>query len=311
MYYQLKDRLCPITLKEYDPSVLTLGIISLKELTECYTAFGFSQITVTECQDVTRKLHGIMGIYDDYHFGIITAIDTKYFIHLEDRIGIYIKENLFLIVIIKDQDNSIHMDLFDSLDQLNFTKISLERLIYGFLERLLINNYTILEEIEDSISEFEDNIDDNKLSKDFYHEITKIRKRLLLLDTYYEQLILIGEELRDNSIGIFDEGRLRYFKLLTDRVLRLSNNVKKLDDYSLHVKDAYHARMDYNLNNIMKIFTVITTIFLPLTLIVGWYGMNFSNMPELGWQFGYPFVIVLSILVVIINILYFKRKKFL
>ncbi|SHO49432.1 magnesium transporter [Anaerocolumna xylanovorans DSM 12503] len=311
MFYQLKDRLCPITIKEYDPSILTLGIISLKELTECYTVFGFSQTTVMECQDITRKLHGIMGIYDDYHFGIITAIDTKYFIHLEDRIGIYTKENLFLIVIIKDQDNSIHMDLFESLDQINFTKISLERLIYGFLERLLLNNYTLLEEIEDSISEFEDSIDDNRLSKDFYHEITKVRKRLLLLDNYYEQLILIGEELRDNSIGIFEEGRLRYFKLFTDRVIRLSNNVKKLDDYSIHVRDAYHARMDYNLNNIMKLFTVITTIFLPLTLIVGWYGMNFNNMPELSWQFGYPFVIILSIVVVIVNILYFKRKKFL
>lgn len=311
MFYQLKDRLCPITIKEYDSSILTLGIISLKELKECYTVFGFSQATVSECQDTTRKLHGIMGLYDDYHFGIITAIDTKSFIHLEDRVGIYVKENLFLIVIIEDQDNSIHMDLLDSLDQINFTKISLERLIFGFLERLLVNNYTLLEEIEDSISEFEDSIDDNRLSKDFYHEITAVRKRLLLLDTYYEQLILIGEELRDNSIGIFEKERLRYFKLFTERVIRLSNNVKKLDDYSIHVKDAYHARMDYNLNNIMKIFTVITTIFLPLTLIVGWYGMNFSNMPELGWQFGYPFVIILSLVVVIVNILYFKRKKFL
>lgn len=311
MFYQLQDRLCPITIEEYNPSILTLGIISLKELAECYTVFGFSQTTVMECQDITRKLHGIMGIYDEYHFGIITAIDTKYFIHLEDRIGIYIKENLFLIVIIKDQDNSIHMDLLESLKLINFTKISLERLIYGFLERLLLNNYTMLEELEDSISEFEDNIDDNKLSKDFYHEITSVRKRLLLLDNYYEQLVLIGEELKDNSIGIFNEERLRYFKLFNDRVLRLSNNVRKLDDYSIHVRDAYHAQMDYNLNSIMKLFTVITTIFLPLTLIVGWYGMNFTNMPELGWKMGYPFVIILSILVVIINILFFKRKKFL
>lgn len=311
MFYQIKDRLCPISMKEYDPSILTLGIISLKELTECYASFGFSQTTVMECQDTTRKLHGIMGIYDDYHFCIITAIDTKYFIHLEDRIGIYIKENLFLVVIIKDQDNSIHMDLFDSLDKLNLSKISLERLIYGFLERLLINNYEMLEEIENTISVYEENIDDNRLPKDFYHEIAGVRKRLLLLDNYYEQLIFIGEELKDNSIGLFDEGHLRYFKLFTDRVNRLSENVRKLDDYSIHVRDAYHARMDYNLNNIMKLFTVITTIFLPLTLIVGWYGMNFSNMPELRWNFGYPFVILLSIVVVIINIFYFKRKKFL
>lgn len=310
MFYQLQDRLKPIDIAEYNASILTLGIISLKELTEYYEIFGFAESTVLECQDITRKLHGGMGIYDDYHFGIIRAIDTRYFIHLEDRIAIYVKENFFLIVIIEDQDNSIHMDLLDSLSQINITKITLERLIYGFLERLLSNNFTILEEIEDSISGFEDNIDENKFPKNFYHEMTKTRKRLLLLGNYYEQLISIGDELMDNSIGLFEEDKLRYFKLFTDKVLRLSNNVSKLEDYSIHVRDSYHAQMDYNLNNIMKLFTVVTTIFLPLTLIVGWYGMNF-NIPEFGWKYGYPGVIVLSISVIIICVLYFKKKKFL
>lgn len=310
MFYQLQDSLRPIDLKDYNPSVLTLGIINLKELSELYSSFGFAEATVLECQDVTRKLHGGMGIYDDYHFGIIRAIDTKYFIHLEDRIGIYIKENLFLIVIIEDQDNSIHKDLMDSLSQINFTKISLERLIYGFLERFLTNNFIILEEIEDSISSFEDSIDENRFPRDFYHQITKTRKRLLLLGNYYEQLISIGDELMDNSIGLFEEDKLRYFKLFTDRVTRLSNNVRKLEDYSIHVRDSYHSQMDYNLNSIMKLFTVVTTIFLPLTLIVGWYGMNF-NMPEFGWKYGYLGVIILSVSVIIICILYFKKKKFL
>lgn len=310
MFYQIKDKLCSIELKDYDSSILTLGIINLKELQECYESFGFAQTTVLECENITEKLHGIMGVYDDYHFSIIKAIDTRYLIHLEDRIGIYIKENLFLIVIIEDEDSSIEKDLFESLDQINFTRLSLERLIYGFLERMLLNNHSLLEELEDSISSFEDAIDDNKPPKDFYHEITKIRKRLLLLGNYYEQLILMGEELKDNSIGLFDEAHLRYFKLFTDRALRLSNTVRKLEDYSLHVKDAYHAQMDYNLNNIMKLFTVITTIFLPLTLIVGWYGMNL-DMPEFGWKYGYPFVIILSIIIVIVCIYYFKKKKFL
>jgi magnesium transporter len=60
----------------------------------------------------------------------------------------------------------------------------------------------------------------------------------------------------------------------------------------------------------MKLFTVVTTIFLPLTLIVGWYGMNFTTMPELGWSFGYVYVILLSIIVAIICYIFFKKKKF-
>ena len=71
------------------------------------------------------------------------------------------------------------------------------------------------------------------------------------------------------------------------------------------------AALDYNANRIMKVFTVVTTVFLPLTLIVGWYGMNFQHMPELSSRFGYPAVIVLSILVVVLSLLFFKKKRLL
>ena len=71
------------------------------------------------------------------------------------------------------------------------------------------------------------------------------------------------------------------------------------------------AALDYNANLIMKVFTVVTTVFLPLTLIVGWYGMNFKYMPELTSQYGYPAVIILSILVVVLSLLFFKKKRLL
>lgn len=70
------------------------------------------------------------------------------------------------------------------------------------------------------------------------------------------------------------------------------------------------ATLNYNLNNTMKLFTMVTIIFQPLTLIVGWYGMNFKYMPELGWRFGYLYVIVLSIVVVGAILYWFKKRKF-
>ena len=59
----------------------------------------------------------------------------------------------------------------------------------------------------------------------------------------------------------------------------------------------------------MGVLTIVTTIFLPLNLLVGWYGMNFSTMKELDWQDGYPLVIILSIIIVVCEIIYFKKKK--
>ena len=66
----------------------------------------------------------------------------------------------------------------------------------------------------------------------------------------------------------------------------------------LILQDAYSSYLDLKTNHIMGVFTAVTTIFFPLTLVVGWYGMNFENMPELSWRFGYLFVIIVSILVV-------------
>ena len=78
-----------------------------------------------------------------------------------------------------------------------------------------------------------------------------------------------------------------------------------------HLQDAYSSYLDLKTNHIMGVFTAVTTIFFPLTLVVGWYGMNFENMPELSWRFGYLFVIIVSILVVSVLTIIMKKRKWL
>ncbi|MDF2537178.1 MAG: Mg2 transporter protein CorA family protein [Herbinix sp.] len=310
MYFQIFKGISQISLEDLDPEILTVGIISLEELEQSYNLLGFSDITVNDCKNLDNHNHGNLEPYNDYLFGIIYGINATQIIKVQDRIGIYIKRNLLLIVIIEDGDDSTSIKLFELLEHLNVSKINQERLIYGFLERLISDDYTTLEKIETEISEHEDKINDRNLEKNFNNQITEIRKKLLLLDNYYQQLIALGEELEENSADLFLEENLHYFKKFYDRATRLSNNTRMLQDYSVHVREAYHAQLEYDLNKIMKLFTVVTTIFLPLTLIVGWYGMNFTTMPELTWRYGYLFVIILSIIIATICLIYFKKKKF-
>lgn len=310
MYYQLQEGISPIELKEYDPEILTLGVIPLEELEQNYEYFGFAYSTVWDCRNSLHRSHGNLDSYHDHLFGIITGINGHQIIKVQDRIGIYIKNNLLLIVIIEDKDDSVRIKISELLEHLNLKKLSLERLIYSFLERIISDDYEILEKIEAEISDHEDRINDRNLDKDFNSQISEIRKELMLLDNYYQQLIAVGEELEENGADLLAEENLHYFKVFTDRVSRLSNNTRMLQEYSVQVREAYHAQLEYDLNKIMKMFTVVTTIFLPLTLIVGWYGMNFTTMPELTWRYGYLFVISLSIIVAIICIVYFKKKRF-
>lgn len=311
MYYQIQEVISQIDLKDINPENLTVGIISPEELEINYNKFGFSESTVLDCKNNTHHNHGNLETYNDYLFGIIYGVNAMQIIKVQDRIGIYIKRNLLLIVIIEDKDDSTRLKLLELLEHLNVPKINLERLIYGFLERLINDDYFLLEKIEAEISEHEDKINERNTDKDFNNQITEIRKKLLILDNYYQQLIMFGEELEENSADLFNEENLHYFKNFYDRITRLSNNTRMLQDYCVHIRESYHAQLDNELNRIMKIFTVVTTIFLPLTLIVGWYGMNFTTMPELTWKYGYPYVIILSIIIATISLIYFKKKKFL
>ena len=310
MYYQIQDEITKIEWQDVNPDILTVGIIPLQDLESCYAEFGFSYLTVAECQNNGQHIYGNLNSYYDYLFGIIIGLNPGQIVKVQDRIGIYIKKNLLLIIVIEDRDESTKIKLLELLEHLNLSRISLERLIFNFLERFINKDYTLLVEIEAEISAHEDKINEHELEKDFNHQITDIRKRLLLLDNYYQQLVAIGEELEENASDIFSDENLHYFRIFSDRANRLSNNTRALQEYSVHVREAYHAQLEYDLNKIMKIFTVVTTIFLPLTLIVGWYGMNFTTMPELTWQYGYLYVILLSVIVAIVCLIFFRKKKF-
>ena len=115
------------------------------------------------------------------------------------------------------------------------------------------------------------------------------------------------ELLTENENDIFDEDDIKHLKSITFRVERYSSNITYLNDYINNVKDSYTSKMDLSMNNTMKILTVITAIFTPITIITGWYGMNFNNMPELEWNFGYIYVIVLSLTSIILGFIIFRR----
>lgn len=83
-----------------------------------------------------------------------------------------------------------------------------------------------------------------------------------------------------------------------------------LREYGLQVRELFQAEIDIRQNRIMKILTIVTTIFLPLSLVAGWYGMNFVGMPALTWKYGYPVAIIVSVLIVLICLWIMKKKKF-
>ncbi|HBE10664.1 MAG: magnesium transporter CorA [Eubacterium sp.] len=186
----------------------------------------------------------------------------------------------------------------------------LERFIYDFLELIIARDLSILEGYERELDDIEGDILDDAKTADL-GRVNEIRGDIRDLRRHYDQLIDLGQELEENENNFFKPENTRYFRLFTDRMSRLHDTANSIRDYTVQIRDLYHTQMEIKQNRIMTLLTVVTTIFMPLTLIVGWYGMNFRYMPELESRWGYPIVIIISLAIIIFSLLFFKKKKWL
>ena len=186
----------------------------------------------------------------------------------------------------------------------------LERFLYDFLEQIVEPDLQIMERYETELDQLEDEILASEGQRDLIR-VNEIRSDVRELLVHYEQVIDMAQELEENENGFFQEKNLRYMHLFMNRMARRHDSAVSLRDHTMQVRDLYNAQLEVRQNRTMTLLTVITTIFMPLTLIAGWYGMNFRYMPELESRLGYPAVIVVSLIIVVGSLIFFKKKKWL
>ena len=188
-------------------------------------------------------------------------------------------------------------------------KPSLERFLYDFLEQIVDGDLAVMERYEDELGRIEDAV--LKYEQEDLGRVREIHNDIRKLLVHYEQIIDMAQEFEENENGFFSEENLRYIRLFMNLIVRRRDYAISIRDYTMQVHDLYHAHLEMKQNRIMTLLTVVTTIFMPLTLIVGWYGMNFRYMPELESPYGYPVVILVSLAIVISCLIFFKKKKWL
>lgn len=183
-------------------------------------------------------------------------------------------------------------------------------LLMDFFLALIQEDLAEIQFLEDRISALEQAILCEKTDK-FINKISVVRRELNQRSRYYTQLGDLTAMLQENASDLLDGGSQSRLQYVVRRLNRLNDETQMLREYASQVSSEYQAQVDIAQNRIMKLLTIVTTVFMPLSLIAGWYGMNFVNMPELQWAYGYPAVIVLSVLVVGGCLLYFRRKHYL
>ncbi|MBO4327610.1 MAG: magnesium transporter CorA [Clostridia bacterium] len=187
---------------------------------------------------------------------------------------------------------------------------SLERFLYDFLEQIVDRDLAIMERYENELNRIEDKILSSQM-KTVPSRVNEIRSDIRKLLVHYEQIIDMTQELEENENGFFSEENLRYIHLFMNLMSRRHEMAVSIRDYTMQMRDLYNTQIEVSQNRIMTLLTVITTIFMPLTLLTGWYGMNFKYMPELGWRIGYPLVTLAAVGIIVFCLLLFKKKKWL
>lgn len=224
----------------------------------------------------------------------------------KDNYPANIKIRFYLIqdnIIFIDEENNIQKYIYTIIKTKRKNSYNIMKFFHDLLEIIIKDDLMYLETIEKRLAKLEDKILENKINN-MSRLIIKEKKEILRYYHYYNQLLDMSDILMENSHN------LEIFKIFKERIDRLQNETLLLREYTHQLQDLYDSQIDLHQNNVMKILTVATTIFLPLTLITGWYGMNFKYMPEIYWIYGYPMVMILFLLVIIICFIIFKKKKF-
>ena len=281
-----------------------LLIMSKDEIRHYNTYFNWPSRTIHTC--LSNKPIPQVEVYEKFDFGVLQKITFNSNQYMTQPFSFYIASN-YLVLIYYSKDQWIET-FCQSLIKEQEAKYDMSYVFFRLLDEVIQSDYYYLDNISKEIGELEENVL-NEEDIEFSKEIITIRKNLAIFKRHYDPLVDIMEDFVGNENSICSSQGVRYFKMLKSRVSRLRMQVDSLGEYATHVREAYDAQVDIKQNRIMKYFTFITSVFLPLTLIAGWYGMNFTTMPELTWKYGYIYVIVISLLSSFLCLYCFKKKR--
>jgi len=189
-------------------------------------------------------------------------------------------------------------------------KMKSDYLAYSLIDAVVDHYFFILEKLGDEIENLEDELmreptpkTMNKINK-FKRELIYLRKSVWPLREVISGLQRSETKLIAKTTGIF-------LRDVYDHTIQIIDTIETFRDIVSGMLDTYLSSISNRMNEVMKVLTIIATIFIPLTFIAGVYGMNFERMPELHWPFGYLFVWAVMITMGVLMVVYFKRKKWL
>jgi magnesium transporter len=214
------------------------------------------------------------------------------------------------VVSFQERETNIFNPLLEHLEngKGRIRKMGADYLLYSLIDVIIDNYFLLLEKHGERL----DNLEARLVASpgtETLHTIQKLKKEMILLrKSVWPLREVINGMMRGDSPLILSSTYV-YLRDIYDHTVQAIDTIETYRDMLSGMLDIYLSSVSNRLNEVMKVLTVISTIFIPLTFIAGLYGMNFRFMPELEWRWGYPTVVALMAVVSLVMLYYFKRRK--
>lgn len=291
-------------------TVTWININGLNNITDIEKIGKHYHLHALTLEDIVNTQHRPkMDEFDNYLFIVCKML------HLKDEQLIY--EHMSMVVgegyvlTFQEADG----DVFDGLrERISEGKgkirgLGSDYLMYSILDAVVDNYLTVIEAFGDKIEDLEESIFADDTSKSTPIHIQGLKQEIIKIRRSVVPLREVINRLEKTETAIIELKTHNFIRDLYDHIVQVNENVELYREMIWSLMDMYMTIISHKMNEVMKVLTIIATIFIPLTFIAGIYGMNFDNMPELHYKYGYYVLWLVMILIFIMMIIYFKRKK--
>ncbi len=296
------------------PNVTWVDIVGLHEteilqrLGDCY---GFHPLVLEDILNTDQRPK--MEDYGDYVYIVLKMLTY------DDKGGLIESEQISLVLgrnfILSFQEGK-KGDVFDLIRERlrgakgRIRKMGADYLAYSLIDSVVDHYFIILEHLGERVEFLEEELMTEPTTKTL-QEIYHLKREMIFLRKAVWPLREVIGALERGESPLIQQNTQIYLRDVYDHTIQVIDTIETLRDTVSGMLDIYLSSVSNRLNSVMKVLTIIATIFMPLTFLAGIYGMNFKHMPELDWRWGYPLVWMIMIAIGILMLIYFRKKKWL
>lgn len=287
------------------------GLTDISVIERIGTVFGIHQLVLEDILNTHQRPK--FEEYDTHLYIVLKSLlpEREQFVVAYEQISLLVFKNVVFVFKEKTDDLLKPVKQRIKMSKGHFRSLGSDYLTYAILDAIVDQNFLLIDSLDDAITSIEDNLLSSTSSKDTLHTIQKVKKEIISIRRNVSPVRELMYEILRCESDLINEKTHIYLRDVSDHAIRVIETIDSYREILTGLLDIYISNVNNKMNEIMKVLTLFTSIFTPLTFLVGIYGMNFEHMPELKWQWAYPTLWCIFIAVPIGLLFYFKKKKWL